>query len=319
MDLFRVSRGVVATVSERELMLLLVVGTPPQTVTVSFDTGSSDVVIPISSCDNCSQPLFNEGSSSSYSATTTPVTISFTDGRGASGVVASETISVGGLAVTGQNFAAVTTETGGFNQSHEVFSTALFQPYSGFLGLGFPSQSATHTTPFFFNLASQGRLASNVFSIFLDRQGGNGSQTYWNVATDGLQYNGTILVGPFSAIVDTGASFIYVPVLVSQALYSLIPGGAAAPASFGPGFYTFTCDAIDNTGSIAIEIGGSPFVINLVDFNFGPIESGSKTCLGGVVGLDLPGGFGILGQEFIKTWYTIFDLGNSRIGFAKGI
>ena len=42
----------------------------------------------------------------------------------------------------------------------------------------------------------------------------------------------------------------------------------------------------------------------------------------GILGLDLPPQLGeafIIGDSFIKAFYTHFDVGNKRVGFAKAI
>jgi len=42
----------------------------------------------------------------------------------------------------------------------------------------------------------------------------------------------------------------------------------------------------------------------------------------GIIGLDLPSSLGeafILGDSFIKTYYTHFDVAGERIGFARAI
>ena len=46
----------------------------------------------------------------------------------------------------------------------------------------------------------------------------------------------------------------------------------------------------------------------------------NTTCIVGILGLKLPPQLGeafILGDSFIKTYYTHFDVGNSKVGFAR--
>jgi len=51
------------------------------------------------------------------------------------------------------------------------------------------------------------------------------------------------------------------------------------------------------------------------------VQEGTQTvCIVGIMGLDLPPSLGeafIIGDSFIKTYYTHFDVENSRVGFAK--
>jgi len=67
-------------------------------------------------------------------------------------------------------------------------------------------------------------------------------------------------------------------------------------------------------------IGGDKWVLTGRDYILQVAEGSSTVCIVGILGLDLPESLGeafILGDAFIKTYYTHFDVGNSKVGFAK--
>ncbi|KAG8965512.1 hypothetical protein FRC05_003245 [Tulasnella sp. 425] len=311
------------------------VGTPAQNTTVLFDTGSSDLILPLSACTTCVGPLFASNRSSTFHDTHFYFDIEYLDGSGSRGTVAYDTVSVAGLSVKNQSFGAILME-----------SNSQGLPSAGIMGMGFPPNAQTREPPFFFNLAN-GSLASNAFSFFLSRDEINGSELclgcldstkfngtvawhplevnvtngtsyWWNIAGDGISVNGSEPTGRFEAIIDSGTSLIYVPPTVAADLYRAIPDSQEDVNDFGTGFYTFPCDNALSLPPISLVFGGVKYEVNPTDFNLGAVDIFGTRCVGGIVGLDvgLHVPAAIIGVEFMKAWYSVFDLEGMRVGFA---
>ncbi|KAG8874317.1 hypothetical protein FRB97_005985 [Tulasnella sp. 331] len=313
------------------------IGTPQQESTVDFDTGSSDLWLPLATCvGGCSSPQFDADASSTFNDSGTPFSITYEDQSGATGTVATDTVAVAGLTLESQGFGAVTNETGGFGNG----------PNAGLLGLGFPANAESGATPFFVGLVNANLLQSNIFSVFQARGGASGSslcigcidstlytgdinyypldssatrgqQLYWNTPSDGFNYNGGRSSGAFSAVIDTGTTLIYIPIAAAKALYTSIPGAEDASTTLGAGFYTYPCTA--KFGPINLQFGDINYALNAEDFDLGAASAGSSLCVGGIIGEDVGEGLAIIGDEWIKNWYTVFDYGNLQVGFAKSV
>ncbi|KAG9000327.1 hypothetical protein FRB94_011957 [Tulasnella sp. JGI-2019a] len=318
------------------------IGTPGQVNTVDFDTGSSDLWAATSTCSGCFGDAYNTAKSSTYKSSTTLFSISYEDGSGATGTVATDTVTIAGITVTGQGLGAVTKETGSFTSG----------PTDGLLGLGFPANAETGATPWFINAATKGLLASNVFSFYLARNGASGSelcfgctdsakftgaityyplstaatsgtQYYWNIVSAGFTYNSGTSSGAFSAVIDSGTTLVYIPTAYAKALYAKIPGAASAASTVGTGFYSFPCSSASTLAPIQLKLGSAYYAINMADFNLGQVSSGSSLCVGGIIGEDIGGSgatsLAIIGDEWMKSWYSVFDYGNLRVGFAAAL
>ncbi|KAG8898224.1 hypothetical protein FRC00_003085 [Tulasnella sp. 408] len=328
----------------------LSIGKPAQSTTIDFDTGSSDLWLPLSTCSGCFGPLFNSSSSSTYKVSSTPFTIQYAEGSSATGKVATDKVMVAGLSVTKQGFGAVTRETG----------FLLDGPSAGIMGLGFTANAQSGATPFFINLVNQGCLASNVFSFYLSRGGSSGSelclgctnsakytgcityypldpsatggtQYYWNIKSGGFSYDGGPSSGAFSAIVDSGTTAIYIPTAAAKKFYASITGAKNASSTVGDGFYTYPCST--SLKSITISFGNTKYAINPIDFNLGPVSECVFTDIKIFTGLttvpseqgivfmreDIDGNLAVIGDEFMKNWYSVFDYGAKSVGFAKAI
>jgi len=315
------------------------IGTPGQSTTVQIDTGSSDLVVPTAQCvGDCAPPLLSLTSSSTFVASSTPFTIQYGDGSGATGSLATDNVVVAGLGVAGQTFAAVTYETQGFSG-----------PQAGIMGFGFPADADSKATPWIWNLVSSGQLWSNVFSIYLARNNATGSelcvgcintdkatanityfpldttatsgvQVLWTVASGGFSYNGASKTPGFTAIIDSGTTLIVSQPEISSALFAALPGFQTL-VNYDETYYTAPCSSFNaSVGEIGVVIGSQVLAMNVADLMYGTLSNDASTCVAAIVGADtgLPGSV-ILGDSFMKSWYTVFDMQNSQVGFAPSI
>ncbi|KAG8973493.1 hypothetical protein FRC05_008767 [Tulasnella sp. 425] len=312
----------------------LTVGTPAQQLTADFDTGSADLLIPTENCNGCGATFFNTAQSSTFHPSSQPFTNQYGDGSQESGTVASDNVAVGGLTVEYQAFAAITQESGDYGANGT---------FTVLMGMAFPADSKANATPFVFNLVSLHSLTSNLFSFYLARGNNtgselcigctdsskytgdvayypleasatNGTQTHWSIAADGITVNGQNATQGLSCIMDTGTTAIWVPLAHAQALYASIPGATPAPGQPN-GYYAFPCN--QTIPEVAFVLGGKPFAIDARDFNAGPVTEGSDLCMGAIFGSAQAVNFAIVGDVFLKNWYSIYDAGGKRVGLAK--
>ncbi|KAM5538930.1 hypothetical protein V8D89_007425 [Ganoderma adspersum] len=303
-------------------------GSPPQSLTVDIDTGSADLWMPVD-CQGCANDQFSSRHSSTYRGSTTRCAITYGSGK-VSGTLATDTVGIGPATVGAQTFCAVRKESSDLND----------EPNSGLLGMAFGSIAESGRPTFFENLLAQKQLAQSIFSVHLTRTRETGSQvcfgcydatkavgpvrwnpvisrTYWSIALDGLSVNNTQSVSAnLTAAIDTGTTLIYLPFDVADDFYALIPGSASA-MQYGAGFYTVPCDT---TMRVALILRGETFAIHPGDFNLGRTDADSNDCVGGILALGhgFPPNLAIIGDEFLKSWYSIFDY-SGRVGFARSV
>jgi len=114
--------------------------------------------------------------------------------------------------------------------------------------------------------------------------------------------------------IDTGTSLIYVPPTIASAFYGLIPGSKRA-SQYGSGFWTVPCFSVKQ---IELSFNEHRFAINPRDFYLGRVSARSTDCVAGILamGNGLPANLAIIGDEFLKSWYSTYDYGNgARVGF----
>lgn len=82
---------------------------------------------------------------------------------------------------------------------------------------------------------------------------------------------------------------------------------------------TVDCSVIPSLPNLVITVSGKQLVMSPKQYIVQLSQFGQTTCLSAFIGIDLPPQIGplwILGDPFLGAFYTKFDYGNQRLGFA---
>merc|ERR1712002_1011073 len=315
------------------------IGTPGQTFDVIFDTGSSNLWIPSEQCSiiNLACQLHNRydsALSSTYKANGTDFEIQY--GSGAmKGFLSSDTVAVGTTSVVDQTFAEATQEPG------LAFVAGMFD---GIMGMAFTEISVMGIPTVFDTMIAQGVVDEPVFSFYLSHNmtgdlGGElvlgGSDPnhyegefhyvpvsrvgYWQATAEAINVGGDTMdfCNPCETIVDTGTSLIAGPKDNVKTIMGIL---GAIPILGGE--YIVMCNHVDSMPSVGFTLNGKDFEISSHDLVIENVDeaTGQKVCIVGILGLDLGRiEAWILGDPFIARYYTEFDVGNKRMGFARSL
>ncbi|KAH8249696.1 hypothetical protein KR032_011514, partial [Drosophila birchii] len=297
----------------------ITIGTPAQSFKVLFDSGSSNLWVPSNTCqsDAClTHNQYDSSESSTYVANGESFSIQYGTGS-LTGYLSTDTVDVNGLSVKSQTFAESTNEPGtNFNDAN----------FDGILGMAYKSLAVDSVTPVFYNMVSQGLVDQSVFSFYLARAGTStnggelifggsdsslysGSLTYVPISEEGYwqftmassSIDGYSLCDDCQAIADTGTSLIVAPYNAYITLSEIL--------NVGEDGY-LDCSSVSSLPDVTFNIGGTDFTLTPASY----IIQSDGTCMSAFeyMGTD----FWILGDVFIGQYYTEFDLGNNRIGFA---
>ncbi|XP_014648363.1 PREDICTED: pepsin A-5-like [Ceratotherium simum simum] len=305
------------------------IGTPAQDFTVIFDTGSSNLWVPSTYCSSLActnHNRFNPEDSSTYEATSESVSIEYGTGS-MTGILGYDTVKVGGIDDTNQIFGLSETEPG---------STFYYAPFDGILGLAYPSISSSDATPVFDNIWDQGLISEDLISVYLSSDDESGSvvifggidssyytgslhwvpvsdEGYWQIAVDSVTINGETIACSegCQAIIDTGTSLLTGPPSAIDNIQSYI--GATAGSSSEE---VISCSAIDSLPDVIFTINGVEFPLPASAY----ILEEDESCISGFEGMDLDTSSGelwVLGDVFIRQYYTVFNRANNRVRLAS--
>lgn len=305
------------------------IGSPPQSFTTIYDTGSSNLWVPSQDCKNCKRNghKYDSTRSSTYEKNGQPFALAYGTGS-CNGFLSTDNVEVGGATIKNFTFGEVTTEAA------NVFGQA---PFDGILGLG-PAKAAVDKTPMPMDqLVVQGIIEHNVFSAYLASNGSKSSALvlggtdpkyytgefsyvkiakaaallpYWLVSASDIKVAGKSigacgwLLG-CEMVVDTGTSILAGPV---DAVNKLV-----API----GKVEEDCSNVGSLPPITFSMGGKDFDLG-PDFYVirAPNERGVIECQLGIQGMNAGVPIWILGDPFLRKYYTVWDKDANRVGFA---
>lgn len=308
---------------------LISIGTPPQEFKVILDTGSSNLWVPSTDCTSIACYLhtkYDSSASSTHHKNGSSFEIRYGSGS-LSGFVSRDTVTIGDLIVERQDFAEATAEPG---------LAFAFGRFDGIMGLGYDTISVNKIVPPFYNMLKQGLLDEPVFSFYLGDTG-NGEddkaealfggvnkehytgeitmiplrrKAYWEVELNAITFgDATAELDNTGVILDTGTSLIALPSTLAELLNKEI----GAKKGYN-GQYTIDCAKRDSLPDLTFTLTGHNFTIGPHDY----ILEVQGSCISSFMGMDFPGGpLAILGDAFLRKWYSVYDLGKNAVGLAK--
>lgn len=307
-------------------------GTPGQTFKVILDTGSSNLWVPSTSCSSLACYLhekYDHDESSTYKKNGTDFAIRYGSGS-LEGFISQDVLTFGDLVIPEQDFAEATSEPG---------LAFAFGKFDGILGLAYDSISVDKVVPPIYNAINQGLLDSPQFAFYLgdasesenggicsiggyDKSKFTGEITwlpvrrkaYWEVKFDGIGLGDEYAdLEGHGAAIDTGTSLIALPSQLAEILNAQI----GAEKSWN-GQYTIDCAARETLPDLTFTFDGYNFTISPYDYTL----EVSGSCISAFTPMDFPdpiGPLAIIGDAFLRKYYSIYDLGKDAVGLATAI
>ncbi|KAJ3002105.1 Vacuolar protease A, partial [Thoreauomyces humboldtii] len=329
-------------------------GTPPQTLKVLLDTGSSDFWIYASQNVTTGDKLYHPYASTTNVDVHKNTSISYADGSTATYEWQSDVVVFGGKTVRTHIAAA-------FLDLNPGVTEATMSP-PGLLGLAFPEiQTANFTTPVQ-QMAIDGVIPRNMYALYMgdERNSTDGEITLggynqdrfvqgdlaWNPTFPGTERNVTgwrwftINVDGYSLgtdvhnttrtvdgvkgdseyVLDSGTSFLSLPTALVSHLVAAT-NATLTSTSLVNGGYAVDCSHRTSAPDLSFTVGGKDYTFEShewIGYDPRQVEVGGTDCFLEVY----DGGDGsvypyILGGTFMRKFYSIYDFDGLRTGLAR--
>lgn len=294
------------------------IGTPAQTFTVVPDTGSSNLWVYSSKCWNLVclyHTRYDASKSSTYKKNGEKFAITYGSGS-ISGTVSEDVSSLGG-AHANIGFGEITSASGVAFYASQM---------SGILGLAYDTISVDKIPTFVDSSDLTDKsfafyLHSNPDASYMTLPGydaaavGNNEFTYHNVVEQryyslnltGLKQGSTAIPSNnFKAVIDSGTSVLVGPKTLVDPLIKGITVNS-------------DCSGLDSLPSITFQIDNIDYTLTPRDYVLQVTQGSDTECVLAVMGQDFPAGFDyfILGDTFMRKFYSFFDKKNNRVGFLN--